>query len=346
MMRDLLSHLLLLVVLGFAIAAPAPSALAESPSGPKQKIHGTIVSMEADNVTLRDSRGAEVAVYFTGDTQVKEKKSNPFRGAKDYAAAQLVSGLEVEVEGRRSATGQFVAEKIRFSDDDLKLAQMIQSQVVPVETRVDEAESRVEQAEGRIGQTEQNAQRLSGQLEELNAVSNAARGGAKAAQETADEARSEASRASQGLSELASGLDQYDAKQSITVHFKAGSALLSPEAKAALDDMAAQTATEKAFVIEVAGFASSDGNEDFNRQLSQRRAEAVTRYLAEEHGVPLRRIVMPFGYGESLPAADNATRQGREQNRRVEVTLLVNRALGQSAPAAGGSSLLDAVLEE
>ena len=68
------------------------------------------------------------------------------------------------------------------------------------------------------------------------------------------------------------------------------------------------------------GFASSDGSESLNDRLSERRADAVMRYLAQ-HEIPLRRIVLPFGYGEAMPVADNTTREGRKQNRRVEVTL-------------------------
>jgi outer membrane protein OmpA-like peptidoglycan-associated protein len=85
-------------------------------------------------------------------------------------------------------------------------------------------------------------------------------------------------------------------------------------------------------VIEVRGFASAEGGADMNRRLSQRRADAVVRYLAETHNIPLRRIITPFGYGAAQAIADNSTRTGREQNRRVEVSVLVNRGLLQAAP--------------
>src|SRR6266849_3002416 len=66
--------------------------------------------------------------------------------------------------------------------------------------------------------------------------------------------------------------------------------------------------------------------------LSQRRAEAVIRYLVEQHQIPLRRIVTPYGFGASEPVADNKTRTGRAENRRVEVKILVNKCLMQPAP--------------
>jgi flagellar motor protein MotB len=108
-----------------------------------------------------------------------------------------------------------------------------------------------------------------------------------------------------------------------------------------LDEIAAQAKSERGYVIEVTGFASADGSEALNRRLSQQRADAVVRYLAEEHMVPLRRIVTPFGYGELQPVADNTTREGREQNRRVEVKLLVNRGLNSTAPAGVTTSNTD-----
>jgi outer membrane protein OmpA-like peptidoglycan-associated protein len=75
-----------------------------------------------------------------------------------------------------------------------------------------------------------------------------------------------------------------------------------------------------------------------NRALSQRRADAVIRYLVENHSIPLRRIVTPYGYGELNPVAENESREGRAQNRRVEVKLLVNKGILQSAPAMKTSS--------
>ncbi len=116
------------------------------------------------------------------------------------------------------------------------------------------------------------------------------------------------------------------------VNFKVGSSVLQPDAKTALDQIAQQAQTAKGFVIEVRGFASADGSENANRRLSQRRADSVVRYLAETHNIPLRRIITPFGYGESQAVADNTTRTGRQENRRVEISVLVNRGLMQSAP--------------
>lgn len=316
--------------------APAPRVAL----GQKQKISGVIVSREADAVIVRDISGVDVVVSLTAATKVTERKSNPFRGAKTYPVTALLRGLEVEVEGRGSNTGTLVADKIRFTDDDYGVARSIESRVNPVEGRMTNAEGRIDGAENRLTAAEQNAQRLSGQLDELAAVANTARGGAKAAQETADAALAAAQAANvsiQATNDRISSLDNYEPRKNIAVNFKVNSALLSPEAKAILDEVAMQAKNEKGYLIQVTGFASADGPEAKNRVLSERRAEAVRRYLAENHDIPLHRIINPFGFGELKPVAENTTREGRKQNRRVEVAILVNKGLttpiGMSGPA-------------
>jgi len=177
-----------------------------------------------------------------------------------------------------------------------------------------------------LTQTEQNAQRISGQIDELMAVSNAARGGAKAAQATADAAIDGVNATNQRISSV----DEYVVQTTATVNFRVGSAVLSPEGKTNLDNIAQTALAMKGYLIEVTGFASSDGDAKKNKELSRRRAENVIDYLVETHNVPLRRIGTSFGFGENQAIADNSTREGREQNRRVEVKLTVSKGLNQN----------------
>jgi outer membrane protein OmpA-like peptidoglycan-associated protein len=302
--------------------------------GRKQKINGVVIGREAEKMTVRDINGSDLVVSVTGGTRITEKKANPFRGAKNYPITALLRGLEVEIEGRGDSSGVLVAEKIKFTDDDFGVARSLESRVAPVETCVTTTETRVDGAENRLTAAEQNAQRLSGQLEELAAVANTARGGAKAAQETADQALSAAKAASADIlatNERISAMDLYEAKQNIAVNFRVNSAVLSSEAKAALDEIAAQAKNEKGYLIQVTGYASADGGKMANRTLSERRADAVKRYLAENHDIPLHRMINPFGFGELKPVAENDTREGRKQNRRVEVAILINKGLTATA---------------
>ena len=321
------------IALTFALALSlAPAAFAQGgmsggsggnsrtvASGQKMKIKGVVTSRQADTFVVQDANGVSTTVLLTNATSVKTS-GGFLRGGTNYGVTAILRGLNLEVEGRGDGTN-LVAEKIRFKEGDLRTARTVEANVTPVENRVGAAE-------GRIGQVEQNAQRLSGQLDELAAVSNAARGGAKAAQETADAAIGGVN----ATNERISALDDYQVQNTTSVLFRVGSAVLSSEAKGQLDQIAQQALQAKGYVLEIGGFASADGSVEANRRLSQRRADTVIRYLVENHQIPLRRIVTPYGYGESNPVADNTSREGREQNRRVEVKVLVNRGLIQGGP--------------
>jgi len=109
------------------------------------------------------------------------------------------------------------------------------------------------------------------------------------------------------------------AKESVT--FTVGSAVLSAQAKSALDKIAGDMGTQRTgYMIEIQGFTDSTGSEQYNIGLSQRRAESVERYLVSK-SIPLYRISI-VGLGEENPVADNKSSQGRSQNRRVEIRVL------------------------
>jgi outer membrane protein OmpA-like peptidoglycan-associated protein len=280
-------------------------------NGQKYKIKGVVVAKDANSFVVRDTVGVETKVMLSPSTSIKTK-GGFFGGGNKIDTNQIVRGLNLELEGRGDTMGGLMAEKVRFGKDDLRTAQSLESRVAP--------------AEDRLTQTEQNAQRISGQIDELMAISNATRGGAKAAQESADAAIAGVNATNQRISSI----DDYVVQSTKTVNFKVGSAVLSPEAKQNLDDVAQQALTMKGFLIEITGFASAEGSEKANKSLSQRRAQAVIDYLVETHNVPLRRIGTSYGFGELQAVADNSSREGREQNRRVEVKLTVSKGLLQN----------------
>lgn len=295
-------------------------------SGQKLKIKGVVTRRDADTFVVRDMNGVDTTVRLDNNTSVKTK-GGFLRGGTNYAQTSILRGLNLEVEGRGNGSGELAAEKIRFNDSDMRTARAVESRAAPLEERATNTEAKVSQVEA-------NAQRLSGQIEELQAVSNAARGGAKAAQQTADAAVAGVN----ATNERISALDDYQPQDTAAVNFKTGSAVLSPESKATLDQLASKAMNAKGYVLEVSGYADSTGNVNFNRQLSQRRADAVIRYLVESHSIPLRRIITPFGYGELNPVAQNDTKEGRAQNRRVEIKLLVNKGLTAPAPTMNPGS--------
>jgi outer membrane protein OmpA-like peptidoglycan-associated protein len=322
MLRKLSVAFLATMIGAISIAAQTDPQLRTLTNGQKYEIEGVVVAQDdANSFIVRDATGVDTRVVVTPGASIK---TNSFWGSGDrYPATALVRGLSLEVEGRGDGMGNLAATKVRFDKDDLKVAQSIDARVSPAEERLTVAE--------------QNAQRLSGQIDELMAISNAARGGAKAAQETADAAVAGVN----ATNERISALDDYVVQSTATVNFRVGSAVLSPEAKASLDEVASTATTMKGYVIEITGFASSDGSAAANKRLSQRRAQAVIDYLVETHNVPLRRIGQSYGFGELQAVADNTTREGREQNRRVEVKLLASRGLNQNVEVRPVTSDVD-----
>jgi outer membrane protein OmpA-like peptidoglycan-associated protein len=295
-------------------------------SGEKMKIKGVVTRRDADTFTVRDMNGVDTTVRLDDRTSVKTK-GGFLRGGSNYGQTQILRGLNLEVEGRGNGSGELVAEKVRFNDSDLRVARAVESRAAPLEDRASTTESK-------LSQVEQNAQRLSGQLDELAAVANTAKGGARAAQETADQAVAGVN----ATNERISALDDYVPQTVLAVNFRTGSAVLSADSKSKLDELATKALNSKGYVLEVSGFTDTTGSVARNRALSQRRADNVIRYLVENHQIPLRRIVTPYGFGESNPVAENNSRTGRAENRRVEVKLLVNKGLMQSAPAMTTSS--------
>jgi outer membrane protein OmpA-like peptidoglycan-associated protein len=307
-----LTGLALTLMLGATALFAQDAQLRNAVAGQKYKIKGVVVSKENDTTFIvRDAVGVDTKVVIEPNASVRSSGGFLSSGDK-YPTSALVRGLNMEIEGRGDASGAVSANKVRFSKTNLQTAQSIDARVSPAEERLTAAE--------------QNAQRISGQIDELMAISNAAKGGAKAAQETADAAVAGVNATNKRISDL----DDYVVQTTATVNFKVGSAVLSPEAKASLDQIAASAGSLKGYMIEVTGYASAEGGTKMNKALSERREKAVREYLIDNHNISLRRFTPSYGYGVLQPVADNTTREGREQNRRVEIKLLVSRGINQN----------------
>ena len=124
-----------------------------------------------------------------------------------------------------------------------------------------------------------------------------------------------------GITKRINRLDNYQMVAENTVLFGFERSQLDETAQAALDEVAGKLGPHKRYVIEVRGFTDMSGNRDYNLALSERRANAVVRYLTTRHNVPLYRI-QKLGLGNDAPVADNKTAQGRDANRRVEFSIV------------------------
>ncbi|MBX7219953.1 MAG: OmpA family protein [Blastocatellia bacterium] len=272
-------------------------------NGEKVKTKGRVAKRQGDLVTLKTYDRGDVVMLLTSATSIKSKGGFLSSG-KDFSQDSLLVGLRVEVEGFGNSEGQLAAQKIRFKESDLEVAKSIDTRVAPVEDRV----ARVETAN----------EELASQVDELNNIS-------KSLKTDIDATRTEMKDLNSKVNDRISALDDYDVKDSTTVNFKVNKYDLSPDAKQNLDTLAQKALNTRGYLIEISGHTDTTGSLEKNRVLSQNRADEVVRYLAEMHRIPLRRMITPFGYGSSQAVADNTTKEGREQNRRVEVKILVNK---------------------
>ncbi len=185
----------------------------------------------------------------------------------------------------------------------------VNREVGEVNQKVDAVSAEVEKTQERVRQNEVEIARVNDESQSGIAE---AKGSAAAAMDKA----SAAERAAKG--KLVYTLTVSNDK----VQFPFNKAELSDEAKALIDDEIGPYVQENAGVwFEIEGHTDSTGDAAYNMLLGEERAMAVRDYLAKAHGIALSRLEV-ISYGEEEPAADNSTREGRSQNRRVVIRVL------------------------
>ena len=122
-------------------------------------------------------------------------------------------------------------------------------------------------------------------------------------------------------------IDEYNIKSSINVNFDSGKSLLSPNGKVALCDTATQAQAMKNAMLLVVGYTDSTGSEEVNQRLSEARAARVVNYLQQTCRWKPYRMLTPTGMATADPLADNSTPEGKAQNRRVSINVLVSKAV-------------------
>ena len=122
-------------------------------------------------------------------------------------------------------------------------------------------------------------------------------------------------------------IDQYNVKGATNVYFDTGRAVLSPTAKAEICATATEAEGVNNALMLVVGYTDSVGSEEYNQVLSEKRAAGVINYLQQVCGWKPYRMLTPTGMAEADPLASNETEEGKAQNRRVSVNVLVSKAL-------------------
>jgi len=194
----------------------------------------------------------------------------------------------------------------------------VNSKVDTLSGTVEETQERTRKNEERIGQVDQKA-------EEAGKSATSARQAADAANAAAQKVDGRVTTVDSRVTSVEAAARKLVFEVTLSEdqgNFKFGKTDLPDEAKARLDAVVQQMkADTKNIFIEIEGHTDNRGTPEINEKLGLERAEAVKRYLYEQHQVPLHKINV-ISYGEEKPVAPNNTRDGRAQNRRVVVKVL------------------------
>lgn len=199
-----------------------------------------------------------------------------------------------------------------------------------VETDLSKTKERVLDLDANLKQTNDRVNDVSTRTDQAGAEATKAQQQAADARTQASEARTHADARTDQLKTYVDALDTFKMTRSSNVLFSTGKSTLDAEAKSTLDEIARVALANKKFAFEVQGFTDSQGPASLNLVLSQQRAETVVRYLTSTAKVPLRNVHL-IGAGSDSPVGSNRTREGRRQNRRVEVRLFAPEVDGASA---------------
>ena len=285
-----------------------PAASVFGVSDEKTEVKGMIISRTGETL-LVSSSGRKVTVVLTDDTRTKDNKGLLGLRKEYMSNTVLIPGLKVKVEGVSDNEGRVVAKTISVDGDDLETAEMIQAGLNPTAGQV---AANIQAIEGNKQNIATNQQSIAANQQNTEANKRQIEQNVKDIQENTDRFYK---------------LGEYDVKAELNVKFKVGGSQISPEDQKRLAQLAKDAIEQTGYIIEVRGYADSSGNALMNEELSKDRAEAVVGYLVQQCNVPVRHITAPGALGEYQPATSNETAQGRAENRRVQVRVLVNKGI-------------------
>ena len=201
-----------------------------------------------------------------------------------------------------------------------------------VQTSVGEVNDKVDSLGRSVEQTQERTKANEGKISEVDAKAAAAATAAAAANSAAAAATNAAAAANSNATGVGSKLDAFDKASRRLVmevvinessgNFQFSKADLPDEAKAQVDQLISKlTQDPKNVYFEIEGHTDNVGAAEFNEKLGLERAESVKKYLYEKHQIPLHKMNV-ISYGSTKPAADNKTKDGRAQNRRVVIRVL------------------------
>ena len=301
---------------GLAMSLAMFTSIGLTASAQKATIEGLVIGRNGPSMSVKTADSPKLTVLLSDSTKATEKGGFLGLSRKDLGIAALVPGLSVKVEGDYNPDHQLVANKVMFTRNSMNTAKQIDAGLNPVNQEVAAAQDQIKSDRRDIEQSQQSITKNSQDIDTTNqglATTNAA---------TATNA--------QGLGKATqrfSTLDQYETKGTITVNFANGKATVTKKDKDALTDFVKAGADTPGYMIEVQGYASISGSVTMNQRLSAERADAVLAIIQQTGVVPMTRILAPAAMGISNPLSTDHTRSAQAENRRVVVTIVVNKGI-------------------
>jgi len=272
-------------------------------------IDGLVTGRSGPAMSVKTADTPRLTVLLSDSTKATEKGGFLGLDRKDLGIAALVPGLAVKVEGSYDSDHQLVAKKVTFSRNALNTARQIDAGLHPVNEQVAAAQDQLKSDRRDIDQTQQDI--------------DATKQGLAATNEATAANTQGIGKANQRFTTL----DQFETKDSITVNFANGKATVTKKDKDQLTDFVKSAADTPGYMIEVQGYASTSGSPALNQKLSAERADAVLAIIQQTGVVPMTRILAPAAMGTTNQIATEHTRSAQAQNRRVVVTIVVNKGI-------------------
>lgn len=201
-----------------------------------------------------------------------------------------------------------------------------------VNTRVDNVDGKVTTLTGSLEETQARTKQNEGRISEVDQKAGAAQAAATSAAATAGTAAERAAAAENAAKTVGAKTEELAAASRRMVYevvlsedqgnFKFNAVTLPDAAKARIDELVQQLmADPKGAYFEIEGHTDNSGGVETNERIGLERADAVKRYLYEQHKIPLHKINI-ISFGETKPAVPNKTRDDRAKNRRVVIRVL------------------------
>jgi len=241
---------------------------------------------------------------------------------RKFSVVLLVSAAILIMSG--CATKKYVRNQVKTSSDALTVQiENTQGEVKEVRDNVDKVDKRVSGVDAEVSELDT---KTTGQI-------NSVKTDIQNTDQKASQAKGTAERAANDVTTLDQKFrnrNQYNTTDEKVVQFKFNSATLDPKYMDVLDEIANTLMQNPDAILVMEGRTDSKGPKDYNFKLGERRIDAVRRYLAVEKGIPVYRI-HEISFGAEKPLAENNTREGREKNRAVTMTVLMPKTEGTVA---------------